>query len=191
MSTEPIKLFSIGSLGNITENNYKEAVDKPTETRDWFDPILYTPEVKEANSLGLFIYNTDECEIEWDGTKGPSGVKVYSPILESLPEEGYFPNVNSEMGYGIATVSCPLRIELPKDTTYLLTAPTNVFLPNILVLSRVIKANEFTTRIKLHLRLQIPNIRVRIAVGTPLAMLVPIVDPKIMRDQNIEFTKEL
>lgn len=189
MSLDSIRVHPINSLGNIVESNYREAVDKSSEERAWFDPILYSRETREANSLGITIFNTDECEVEWDGSKGPSGIKIYSEPFKELPEVGYFPTFHSEIGYGIVTVECPLMVDLPTSHPYLLTAPLNAFLPNITVLSKVVRPEPSTARIKLKLRLQIPNIRVRIYKQTPLATLFPIVDPQSYKNQSITFIK--
>lgn len=190
MDLEPILVSPIESFGNIFESNYRESLDKSSEKREWFDPILYSRQTKEANSLGITIYNTDECEIEWDGTKGSSGVKVYSKPIKEVPEKGYFPTFNSEIGHGIVTVDCPLLVELPNSNPYLLTAPLNSFLPNVMVVSKVLRPEEHASRIRLQLRLQIPNIRVRIYTGTPLATLFPILDPKDVAKQELKFIKE-
>lgn len=190
MDLKPIEVYPLKSYGNIYESNYREAVDKSSEKREWFDSFLYSQETKEANSLGITIFNTDECEVEWDGSKGASGVKIYSEPIKQLPEIGFFPTFYSEVGYGIVTVDCPLLVNLPGPNPYLLTAPLNSFLPNLTVISRVIRPESFNQNIKLKLKIEIPNIRTRIYKETPLATLFPIVDPQNYKEQSVQFVEE-
>ena len=139
--------------------------------RDW---LPYTHEkvlsLLLANQFGFIIKSEFDIEVEWDGTDSSESLRLfYDPN-----EEGIVSRVESFFGLGTFTFFFPFTLTTPKGTNLYITQPANFLSPFITVLTDIIESDFFINDLSVTLRLDAPNMRVRIPKGTPLATILPI-----------------
>ena len=123
-----------------------------------------------VNQCGFIIKSEFDVEVEWDGSDSPESLRLfYDPN-----EEGIISRVESFFGCGTFTFFFPFALTTPQGVNLYITQPTNFLSPFTTVLTDIIESDFFTSNLSITLRLDAPNMRVRVPKDTPLATILPI-----------------
>ena len=84
------------------------------------------------------------------------------------------PRIDSHFGEGIITIGTPFILRTPPGINIMTINPPNYIIPNITVMTGVIETDNLRRNFTFNLKIQMPNIRVTVPAGTPLAGFIPI-----------------
>lgn len=160
---------------------------KPPKKRDWFTPHFYRClPLSIGNQYGFVISSEYDIEFVWDGGIGPDSIQFFF----NEDTEGLFPRIESHFGSGIITVNPPFTLRTPPGVNLITINPPNFIIPNITAMTGVIETDNLRRNFTFNLKVQIPNIKVKIPKGMPIAAFMPI--PRYFGDKfNLEFAKDV
>jgi hypothetical protein len=160
---------------------------KPSKKRDWFTPHFYRClPLSIGNQYGFVISSEYDIEFVWDGGIDPDSIKFFF----NEDTEGLFPRIESHFGSGIITVNPPFTLRTPPGVNLITINPPNFIIPNVTVMTGVIETDNLRRNFTFNLKVQIPNIKVKIPKGMPIAAFMPI--PRYFGDKfNLEFAKDV
>jgi len=145
-------------------------------TRDWMDK---TPQafayhclpLVMANSLGWFVINNVPCEMEWDGTERPSGLKVWATEELTAQEQHFLPS--SHFGSGVVTFHAEFMFWTERRISLITKGPANYPKHGIISLEGVIETDWLPYPFTMNWKLTAKNTRVRFERGEPIAQIIP------------------
>lgn len=159
---------------DFTFERFNQIVKRSTKKRDWFRPEFYhCLPLTIGNQYGFTIATEFDFAFEWDGTNDKYGIKFYFDETEEVLDTLY-PRVISHFGSGIITLEVPFMLKTPPGINLMTINPPNHVLPNITVMSGVVESDNIRYSFTFNLKIQIPNVRVKVDKGTPLAAFIPI-----------------
>ena len=149
-------------------------IQKPEARRDWFTPHFYRclPLVI-ANQVGFIITAEFSFAMEWDGSEGLESLHLFYDRSEEEMKTA-FPLMESHFGHGILTIVPPFTLRTPPGINLMTLGVPNQVLPNVTVMTGIVETDNLRRNFTFNLKLQMPNIRVNIPAGTPLAAFMPI-----------------
>jgi hypothetical protein len=149
-------------------------ISKPSKKRDWFTPHFYRClPLTIGNQYGHIFKSQFDFYVEWDGGDNKENLIFYfNDSEETLKTK--FPRVESHFGSGIFTINYPFNLRTPPGVNLITINPPNTILPNITVMTGVIESDNLRRNFTVNLKMQIPNLRVFIPAGTPLAAVIPV-----------------
>ena len=149
-------------------------IQKPTKKRDWFSPQFYRClPLTIGNQYGFVVTSEFDFSFVWNGGNDPGDVSFeFNEDTETLNEK-YF-RIESHFGHGIITISPPVVFKTPKGVNLMTINPPNSIVPNITVMTGVVESDNLNNPFTFNLKIQIPNIKVFLPAGTPLAGFIPI-----------------
>ena len=151
-------------------------ISRPSKKREWFTPHFYRClPLTIANQYGFIIKTQCDVEVSWDGTEDPSGVSI------SVLDKEAHPTFSSVFGHGIVTVSVPFHLKTPPGVNLMTINPPNYVLPNITVLTGVVETDNLRQEFTFNLKLQFPNVNVKIPKGFPVGAFIPV--PRYFSDK--------
>jgi hypothetical protein len=149
-------------------------ISKPSKKRDWFDPHFYRClPLTIGNQYGYVIKCQYDFSIIWNGgnTTDDLVFEVYE-TAETLNKK--YPRIDSHFGHGIATIDLPFTLRTPPNVNLMTINPPNTILPNITVMTGVVESDNLRRSFTINLKVQVPNMKVFIPAGTPIAGILPI-----------------
>jgi hypothetical protein len=165
----------------FTYDQIDTLVSKPSKKRDWFTPHFYRClPLTIGNQYGYIFKSQFDFYVQWDGGESSESLLFYfNDSEETLKTK--FPRVESHFGSGIFTINYPFNLRTPPGVNLITINPPNEILPNITVMTGVIETDNIRRNFTFNLKMQIPNIRVFIPAGTPLAAVIPV--PRYYSDE--------
>jgi hypothetical protein len=142
--------------------------------REWFDKHFYNClPLTIGNQYGFVITSDFDFTFEWTGGNEPEDTMFY---FEKPVEElnNSYPRIASHFGFGVITVNLPVILRTPPQINLMTINPPNFVLPNITVMTGVVESDNLRRNFTFNLKVQIPNLRVKILKGTPLAGFIPV-----------------
>jgi len=170
-----IAIFYDDIESNFEKKYINQIIEKPLKTRDWFSSHFYKClPLSIANQYGFIIKSQYDIDFLWNGGENLEDTSFY--IEEGEQNKNYYkyPEIKSWFGHGIITITLPFTLRTPPSINLMTINPPNYILPNITVMSGVVESDNLRRDFTINLKIQIPNIRVRIPAGTPLAGIIPI-----------------
>ena len=145
-------------------------------TRDWMDK---TPDafayhclpLVMANSLGWYIINNIPCEMEWDGTEAPAGLKVWATEELSDKEKHMLPS--SHFGSGVVTFHTEYMFCTEKRMNLITKGPANSPKHGIQALEGVIETDWLPYPFTMNWKMTGKGTKVRFERGEPIAQIIP------------------
>jgi hypothetical protein len=190
----PEKKIAVFTKEGISYDNVLSILKTPNSKRDWFTPHFYKClPLSIGNQYGFILSFQYDFDITWDGGSGPESI-VINKYIEDNKEECY-PNITSIFGSGIATVIVPFLLRTPPGVNLMTINPPNYIIPNITPMTGIVEADNLRQMFTFNLKVQIPNVTIRINKGFPVAAFIPI--PRYFVDEfsliNAEeyFTKDI
>ena len=188
-----IALFTMQYPANeqLTQERLLGMIKKPDKKRDWFDPHFYRClPLTIGNQYGFTVSSEFDIGFEWNGGNEFDDIKIYVDENVDDPDNIKYPNVKSHFGSGIITINTPYFFRTPPGVNLITMNPPNYVIPNVTVMTGVIETDNLRRFFTFNLKIQIPNIRVNIPAGYPLAAFMPI--PRYYCDKfNLDFAENL
>jgi hypothetical protein len=156
------------------KDRLKNVIDKPPKKRDWFTPHFYKClPLSIGNQYGFIIKSEFDFSFIWDGSDSPDGISFFPNMLNKELEDKH-PNIESHFGHGIITISTPFWLRTPPGVNLMTINPPNYVIPNITAMTGVVETDNLRRNFSFNLKIQIPNIEVKISAGSALAAFIPI-----------------
>jgi hypothetical protein len=162
------------SLGSKEKNRLFNMLNKSPKKREWFSPHFYRclPLVI-GNQYGFIIKNEFDFAFTWNGSNDTNGLTFdFFEKIEDINKK--YCRIDSHFGHGIITINPPFFLKTPPGVNLMTINPPNYVIPNITVMTGVVEADNIRRNFTFNLKVQIPNIRVVVPAGTPLAAFIPI-----------------
>jgi|LakMenE18May11ns_1017448.scaffolds.fasta_scaffold9745482_1 hypothetical protein len=174
---------------NLTQDRILNMVKKSDKKRDWFTPHFYRClPLTIGNQYGFTISSEFDFSFDWDGGDNTESLRFY--LDKKIDDSSYFPNIKSHFGHGIISINPPFFFRTPPGVNLITMNPPNHIIPNITVMTGVIETDNLRKNLTFNLKVQIPNIKVTIPAGLPLAAFMPI--PRYYGDKfNLDFAENL
>ena len=138
--------------------------------RDWMDQTSENHAyrcfpVTQANVVGYSVSCKEDIEFMWDGVNDqtPDRVQIFSP------ERAY-----SGRGQSSISFETGLIFRTDQDVSILAINPVNYFNDDFETMSSMISTSFYDNPFPLALKAKVPNKRIIIKAGTPVATLIPI-----------------
>ena len=169
-----IAIFPYTKELSLNKNRVYDIIDKSPKKRDWFTPHFYRClPLAIGNQQGFIIKNEFEFSFLWTG--GDDLDSLFFEFYEPLEEiNKKYPRIESTFGSGIITINPPFTLRTPPGVNLITINPPNFIIPNITVMTGVVEADNIRRNFTFNLKVQMPNIKVTVPVGTPLAAVLPI-----------------
>jgi len=187
-----IAIFTNPKICNeeLTQDRILGMVKKPDKKRDWFSPHFYRClPLTIGNQYGFTVSSEFDIIFEWNG--GDSKESIFFQFDENRGDfNKLYPGIESHFGHGIITINPPYFFRTPPEVNLMTINPPNYVIPNITVMTGVVETDNLRQNFTFNLKIQIPNIRVHIPAGHPLAAFIPI--PRYYCDEfNLDFAENL
>lgn len=167
--------------------NIERILQKTSKKRDWFTPHFYRClPLTIGNQYGFTVSSEYDIEFIWDGGEEPSALTFrFNEDTSKLT-----PRIQSHFGSGIITINPPFILRTPPGVNLITMNPPNFVIPNITVMTGVVETDNLRRNFTFNLKVQIPNIMVRIPKGVPLAAFMPI--PRYFGDRfDLKFAEDI
>lgn len=175
---------------DLTKKRILKLISPSTKKREWFTPHFYRClPLTIGNQYGFTICSEFDFWFEWDG--GDSSESTKLGFDEKIfKDKTFYPGIRTHFGHGIITINTPFFIRTPTGVNVMTMNPPNHVIPNITCMAGVVETDNLRRNFTFNLKIQMPNIRVFIPAGTPLAAFIPI--PRYYADQfELKFADEL
>ena len=169
--TEP--LFA-PEFENKKRDRLPNIIDKPPKKREWFTPHFYKClPLTIGNQYGFIIKSEFDFSVIWDGGSSTEAT-VFSFYEKEETLNKKFPRIESHFGSGIITINPPFTLRTPPGVNLMTINPPNYIIPNMTVMVGVIEADNLRRNFTINLKIQVPNLKINIPAGAPLAAIIPI-----------------
>jgi hypothetical protein len=162
------------SLSSKEKNRLSNILEKPPKKREWFTPHFYRClPLTIGNQYGFVVKSEFDFAFTWDGGNEKESILFdFFEDLEKINQK--YPRIETHFGSGIITINPPYILKTPPGVNLMTMNPPNYIIPNITVMTGVVEADNLRRGFTFNLKIQIPNIKVFVPAGTPLAAAVPI-----------------
>ena len=192
-----IAIFNVAdeSIKNLTKDRILNMISIPEKKRNWFDSHFYRClPLTIANQYGFVICAEYDFCFEWNGGDKTTDIILSSehkasPLNQNNNSKVY-PKITSHFGSGVLTIETPFFLRTPPGINIMTINPPNYVIPNVTVMTGVVETDNLRRSFTFNLKIQIPNIKVCISAGSPLAAFIPI--PRYFADEfQLKFADEL
>ena len=151
---------------------------KPLNTdhkRDCFTPFFYKCLPLSIGNMQGFVFSLPyTITVLWNGGNAPEDITI-SHHEDFEPYKNLnFIHPNSEFGHGILTVHYPITLKTPPGVNLMTISPPNFPLPGLSPMTGVVESDNIRFTFTLNIKIDIPNINIKILPNTPLVGLIPI-----------------
>jgi hypothetical protein len=171
-------------------DRFDNLISKPDKKRDWFDENFYRClSLIIGNQQGFVIKSEFDFAFTWNGNNDPNSILFnFFEKAEDLEKKG--PRIETHFGHGIITINPPFTLRTPPGVNLMTINPPNFIIPNITVMTGVVETDNLRRGFGFNLKIQIPNIKVFIPAGTPLAAFIPV--PRYFTDSfELKFAEDI
>ena len=122
-----------------------------------------------ANSLGWWILNNQELEIEWNG-----GNKIDDLKIKDYTEGKYYNLASSHFGGGILSFNLGFLFKTPPGWGLLVGGPSNIFIDGLAPLEGIVETNWSPFTFTMNYKITRSNWAIRLPKYHPICRIVPI-----------------
>ncbi len=165
-------------------------IEKCSKKREWFDEGFYRClSLIIGNQQGFVIKSEFDFAFTWNGYSDPNSIAFdFFEKQEELDKK--FPRIETHFGHGIITINPPFSLRTPPGVNLMTINPPNHIIPNVTVMTGVVETDNLRRGFGFNLKIQMPNIKVFIPAGTPLAAFIPI--PRYFSDSfELKFAEDI
>lgn len=188
-----IAIFTAPEINNkdLTQERILGMVKKPDKKRDWFTPHFYRClPLTIGNQYGFTVSSEFDIGFEWNGGDHFEDLRIYVDDSGFSLDNLKYPNISTHFGNGIMTINTPFFFRTPPGVNLMTINPPNFVVPNVTVMTGVIEADNLRRNFTFNLKIQMPNIKVVIPAGYPLAAFIPI--PRYYSDEfSLDFAENI
>ena len=187
-----IAIFSSTKIRNkkLTQERILGMVKKPDKKRDWFSSHFYRClPLTIGNQYGFILSSEFDISFEWNGKNDTDSI-IFEFDQNKGNLDNLYPRIDSHFGHGIITINPPLTFRTPPGVNLMTINPPNCVIPNVTVMTGVIETDNLRRNFTFNLKIQIPDIKVFIPAGHPLAAFIPV--PRYYCDKfSLEFAENI
>lgn len=182
-----IAIFSDDFKEDPLRPHIENILQKSPKKRDWFTPHFYRClPLAIGNQYGFVITSEYDIEFVWNGGEDPSSIEFF--FNEDTSK--LTPRIETHFGSGIITINPPFTLRTPPGVNLMTINPPNFIIPNVTVMTGVVETDNIRRNFTFNLKVQIPDIRVKIPKGVPLAAFIPI--PRYFADEfELQFAEDI
>jgi hypothetical protein len=164
-----MKINKLKIVHNLNDSNIiDQLISKSSNKRSWMNKdIMSIDSIKNGNSVGFILHNDFDFSLSWEG-----GNDADSAIIVYDNEEKSNPKIESKLGNGVITLTYPFSFDVPNDLELVVVSPPNYITPNFNVLTEVLNIDKSKKIFSINIKMQIPDIKVEIPKGFPIAGLM-------------------
>ena len=167
-----IALFTDRISSDFSFNEINSIIEEPSKKRDWFTPHFYKClPLTIGNQQGFLLKSQYAIDLEWNGGELPSDIRITAYLKN---DRILYPRITSDFGHGIVTIVPPFTLRTPPGVNLMTISPPNYILPNLTVMTGVVESDNLERNFTFNIKIQMPNIKVHIPEGMPLAAFIPI-----------------
>lgn len=174
----------------FTKDRVSNVLSKPTKKRSWFTPHFYRclPLVI-GNQYGFIVTTEFNFSFQWNGGDGVNDT-YFDFDMPQEEVDKLSPSISTHFGHGIITVNLPFTLRTPPGINIMTINPPNYIIPNITPMTGVVETDNLRRNFTFNLKIQIPNIKVEVPKGAPIAAFIPV--PRYFSDRfELKFAEEL
>lgn len=147
--------------------------------RDWFTSHFYKClPLSIGNMQGFVVKIPYEFDVFWNG--GSNQEDLFLKFYDKNKKTELV-TVSSHFGFGILTINLPFIIKTDNDINIMTTSPPNFPTPGLSPLCGVVETDNLKYTFSLNIKVDIPNVWIKILPNSPLVGLLPI--PRFFCDQ--------
>ena len=159
---KPFDMNEIDTFLELANKTYK---------RDWFTPNFYKClPLSIANMQGLIFKSPYELDIFWNGE---NDLQIIDYCSEKYRKMNCV-NFVSIFGHGILTINFPLVLRTPPGINLMVINPPNYPIAGLSNMNGVVETDNLRFTFTINLKVDIPNVNIKILKNTPLAGIIPI-----------------
>lgn len=150
---------------------------KPLNTnhkRDWFTPHFYKCLPLAIGNMQGFVFSLPyTITVLWNGGNQIDDIQI-EYHEDHIYSDVNFPYLSSEFGNGILTIHYPLSLKTPPGINLMTISPPNFPLPGLSPMTGVVESDNIRFTFTLNIKMDFPNLKIKILPNTPLIGLIPI-----------------
>jgi hypothetical protein len=155
-------------------NYYKQFIVSAPKNRDWMDEesakfSYHCLPLVSANTLGWWILNSQELEVEWDGSPDIDGIRI-----NDLTTGRNYKLAASHFGSGILTFNVAMLFKTPPGWGLWVGGPSNVFIDGLFPLEGIVETNWSPFTFTMNYKITRANHKIKIPKYHPICRIVPI-----------------
>lgn len=185
-----VAIFYDDTVDGLRRNSIEDILQPSTKKREWFTPHFYRClPLAIGNQYGFTISSEFDIEFNWNG--GDNAEDIYFGWYEDQETlSKKWPRIESHFGSGIITINPPFTLRTPPGVNLITINPPNHVVPNITVMTGVVETDNIRRNFTFNLKIQMPDITVKIPKGTPLAAFIPV--PRYFSDSfDLKFAEDI
>lgn len=164
--------------------------------RGWFHPDFYhCLPLSIGNMQGFSVSVPFDFDIIWNGGNSVDDISIIKDSSYDKFVGTNAVNVKSEFGYGIVTIHLPITLKTPPGVNLMTIAPPNFPVVGLSPMTGVVESDNIRFTFTVNIKVDIPNIIIRIQKDAPLAAILPIpryfCDSFELKNANEIFTKDV
>jgi hypothetical protein len=143
--------------------------------RDWFSSHFYHCLPLSIGNMQGFVFSVPfGFDVLWNGGDSTNDIKIDLHSDASLYKNKNQVNLKSEFGSGILTIHFPVTLKTPPGINLMTIAPPNYPIPGMSPMTGVVESDNLRFTFTMNLKMDLPNIIIRVFANTPLMGLIPI-----------------
>ena len=143
--------------------------------RDWFTPHFYHCLPLSIGNMQGFSFSVPYgFDVLWNGGSSVDDIKIYLHEDADVYVNKNSVFLSSEFGSGILTIHAPVSLKTPPGVNLMTIAPPNFPLPGMSPMTGVVESDNLRFTFTMNIKLDLPNILIRVFAHTPLIGLIPI-----------------
>jgi hypothetical protein len=164
--------------------------------RDWFDKNFYRClPLSIGNMQGFVVSVPFSFDVFWNGGNSTEDIYIQTDLDKDLFANKNYITVTSEFGHGILTLHFPIQLKTPPGVNLMTIAPPNFPVPGMSPMTGVIESDNLRFTFTFNIKIDIPNVNIRVIKDAPLAGLIPIpryfCDSFELKNANNIFTEDI
>jgi hypothetical protein len=150
---------------------------KPLNTnhkRDWFTSHFYKCLPLAIGNMQGFVFSLPyTVTVLWNGGNHINDIQI-EYHEDNVYSDVNFAHLSSEFGNGILTIHYPLSLKTPPGINLMTISPPNFPLPGLSPMTGVVESDNIRFTFTLNIKMDFPNLKIKILPNTPLVGLIPI-----------------
>lgn len=164
--------------------------------RDWFDKNFYRClPLSIGNMQGFVVSVPFSFDVFWNGGNSIEDIHIKTDLDKDLFNNKNYVTVSSEFGHGILTLHFPIQLKTPPGVNLMTIAPPNFPVPGMSPMTGVIESDNIRFTFTFNIKIDIPNVNIRVIKDAPLVGLIPIpryfCDSFELKNANSIFTEDV
>jgi hypothetical protein len=143
--------------------------------REWFSPNFYRCLPLAIGNMQGFVFSLPYgFDVIWNGGKDPKDISIRCHNDFEPYKNVNFAYPSSEFGSGVLTIHYPITLKTPPNVNLMTISPPNFPVPAMSPMTGVVESDNIRFGFTLNLKIDVPNIVIRVLPDSPLVGIIPI-----------------